>query len=65
LTAVHPDSPLLSADQKIPALSGSVAIIGLLMTIYATEGATNERGSITATPEQAAHFEAKVRPVFI
>jgi len=65
LTAVHPDSPLLSADQKIPTLSGSVAIAVLLITRYATVGATDERGSITATPEQAAHFEAKVRLVFI
>jgi len=52
LTAVHQDYPLLSADQKIPTLSGSVAIAGLLMTRYATVGATDERGSITATPEQ-------------
>ena len=55
----------MSANRKNRILRGSVAIGGLLLAIYGTVADASQVGLVTATPEQAAHFESKVRPVFV
>ncbi len=42
---------------------GLVAALGTV--VYATTANATQTGLVTATPEQAAHFESKVRPVFV
>lgn len=46
-------------------LRRGVFALGCLTAIYGTVATANQSGLITATPEQAAHFESKVRPVFV
>jgi len=55
----------MSAEPKNRTLQWSVSVAAWLTAIYATVAATTQSGPITATPAQAAHFESKVRPVFI
>lgn len=55
----------MSAEPKNRTLHGSVSIAGWLLAVGATVAASNQGGSITATPAQAAHFESKVRPVLL
>lgn len=49
-----------SVNHRWTVLAGSSALL-----IYGTLASANQAGMITATPEQAAHFESKVRPVFV
>jgi mono/diheme cytochrome c family protein len=53
----------LQLNQMI--LRRGVFVLGSLTAIYGTVATANQSGLITATPEQAAHFESKVRPVFV
>lgn len=55
----------MSAKRENPIVRGGAAIGGLLLVVYGTIADAHQGGLITATPEQAAHFESKVRPVFV
>ena len=55
----------MSAQPKRTALRYFPAIGAILVGVYGTVADATQNGLVSATPEQAAHFESKIRPVFV
>lgn len=55
----------MSVQLRNQIVRGSAAMAGLVLAVYGTVADASQAGLITATPEQAAHFESKVRPIFV
>ena len=49
----------------LPSLKSTAFFGGSALMVYGTLASANQAGMLTATPEQAAQFESKVRPVFV
>ncbi len=59
----HP--ALYNAYMPVPSLR-TIAFVGSsAVLVYGALASANQAGMVTATPEQAAQFESKVRPVFV